>query len=90
MTAAPLDPTGEEFMVSLQAPVPEALLVAMREFIERHPNWDHYRLVQAALAGFLMQNGVQNRDLTRHYLASLFPTQGSFRGSAASSLNNCL
>jgi hypothetical protein len=53
----------------------------MRSFIERHPNWDQYRLVQAALAGFLVQNGLQNREVTRCYLANLFPGQGSFRSN---------
>jgi hypothetical protein len=65
--------------VSLQARVPEDLVQAMRRFLEHHPNWDQYRLVQAALAGFLVQNGVQNRDLTRCYLANLFPAQSDFR-----------
>lgn len=71
-----------EGIVSVQADVPEILLVAMRRFIERHPNWDQYRLVQAALAGFLVQNGIQNRGITRCYLANLFPGQGSFRQAA--------
>lgn len=66
--------------VSLQACVPEGLLRSMRLFIERHPHWDQYRLVQAALAGFLVQNGEQSRELTRTYLATLFPTQSDFRG----------
>lgn len=66
-------------MVSLQTDVPEALLNAMRHFIERHPNWDQYRLIQAALAGFLVQQGSQNRELTRCYLANLFPAQSGFR-----------
>ncbi len=69
-------------MVSLRADVPEALLVSMRTFIERHPNWDQYRLVQAAVAGFLVQNGVQSRDVTRCYLANLFPAQPGFRSSS--------
>jgi hypothetical protein len=64
--------------VSLRAEVPEQLLRAMRQFIECHPNWDQYRLVQAALAGFLVQNGVQNRGVTRCYLANLFPGSGGF------------
>ncbi|MCS5706062.1 MAG: DUF2811 domain-containing protein [Cyanobacteriota bacterium] len=59
--------------VSLRADVPAPLLASMREFIDRHPNWDQYRLVQAALAGFLVQNGAASRDLTRCYLANLFP-----------------
>ena len=64
--------------VSLRAEVPEPLLRAMRQFIECHPNWDQYRLFQAALAGFLVQNGVHDRGVTRCYLANLFPGQGRF------------
>jgi hypothetical protein len=66
--------------VSFRAEVPEALLASMRGFIEQHPNWDQYRLFQAALAGFLVQNGLKNREVTRCYLANLFPAQASFRG----------
>jgi hypothetical protein len=66
-------------MVSLRTDVPEALLASMRGFIERHPNWDQYRLIQAALAGFLVQQGLQNRELIRCYLANLFPAQAEFR-----------
>ncbi|WP_396122600.1 DUF2811 domain-containing protein [Cyanobium sp. CH-040] len=77
--AEPAAQALSELMVSLRAEVPEALLVCMRQFIERHPNWDQYRLFQAALAGFLVQNGVQTREITRCYLANLFPAQGRFR-----------
>ena len=48
--------------VSMRAEVPEPLLQSMQGFIEAHPNWDQYRLFQAALAGFLVQNGVQTRE----------------------------
>ena len=34
--------------ISLCADVPEPLLLAMRRFIEAHPNWDQYRLFKAA------------------------------------------
>ena len=64
--------------VSLRAEVPEPLLRSMRLFIERHPHWDQYRLFQAALAGFLVQNGIESRDVTRCYLANLFPGQRRF------------
>ena len=50
---------GEELMVSFQTPLPGNLHAAMGRFIEKHPQWDQYRLMQAALAGFLLQNGVQ-------------------------------
>lgn len=72
-------PEGEGLTVSFRAEVPEALLASMRGFIERHPNWDQYRLFQAALAGFLVQNGLGDREVTRCYLANLFPAQASFR-----------
>ena len=70
-----------EGTVSLMAEVPEALLESMRTFIDHHPNWDQYRLVQAALAGFLVQHGCQDRAVTRCYLANLFPGQSRFHGS---------
>ncbi len=77
----PID--GTEPMVSLRAEVPEPLLEAMRQFIERHPNWDQYRLFQAALAGFLVQNGIRDRGVTRCYLANLFPGHQEFSSPAA-------
>ncbi len=67
--------------VSLRAEVPEPLLQAMRAFIDRHPNWDQYRLVQAALAGFLVQHGSQDRAVTRCYLANLFPAHRRFEST---------
>ena len=41
---------------------------AMNKFVEQHPNWDQYNLIQAAIAGFLIQKGFHNRELTRIYL----------------------
>ena len=75
---AGIEPMELPGMVSLWAEVPEPLLHSMRGFIEAHPNWDQYRLFQAALAGFLVQNGVQSREITRCYLANLFPQQPRF------------
>ena len=66
-------------MVSLRAEVPAPLLASMRMFIDSHPNWDQYRLMQAALAGFLVQNGAPSRALTRCYLSNMFPHQPGFR-----------
>jgi hypothetical protein len=72
-------PAGSELTVSFRAEVPEVLLTSMGRFIDQHPNWDQYRLFQAALAGFLVQNGLKNRNVTRCYLANLFPSQASFK-----------
>tara|TARA_Y100001968_G_C18771348_1_gene442344 strand:+ start:218 stop:481 length:264 start_codon:yes stop_codon:yes gene_type:complete len=59
-------------IVSFQTQIPEALQYAMTGFIDQHPNWDQYRLIQAALAGFLVQNGVKSRSLTRLYVGNMF------------------
>ena len=59
-------------LISFQAELPAALQAAMAGFIERYPNWDQYRLVQAALAGFLVQKGVDSRPITRLYVANMF------------------
>jgi hypothetical protein len=58
--------------VSVVNEFPEDLYEAMREFISSHPRWDQYRLMQAAVAGFLFQHGCQNRAVSRHYLNGLF------------------
>lgn len=61
-----------ESCISLEAEVPEVLFDGMREFIRHHPQWDQYRLISAALANFLFQNGSQESSVTQHYLNGLF------------------
>lgn len=58
--------------VSLEAEVPEVLFDGMREFLAHHPQWDQYRLISSALAGFLFQNGCADQGVTQHYLNGLF------------------
>lgn len=58
--------------VSIENQFPEDLFEAMGEFVRTHPQWDQYRLMQAALAGFLFQQGCQDRAVARHYLNGLF------------------
>ena len=48
-----------EDTISFQTEIPKPIQQAMKAYIEKHPNWDQYRLLQAALAGFLIQNGIQ-------------------------------
>ena len=62
----------QEEVISLKCELQENLQKAMNEFVENHPNWDQYRILQAAIAGFLMQKGFQNRDLTRLYICLLY------------------
>ena len=66
--------------VSVENQFPEDLFDAMREFVRVHPQWDQYRLMQAALAGFLFQQGCQDRAVARHYLNGLFQREGSPQG----------
>ncbi len=59
-------------IVSFHTDLPISLQASMTRFIELHPNWDQYRLIKAALAGFLVQNGVDSRPITRLYLGNMF------------------
>jgi len=62
----------QDDVISFKCELQENLQKAMKEFLEEHPNWDQYRILQAAIAGFLMQKGFQNRDLTRLYVGNMF------------------
>ena len=64
----------EDEIISFKCELHENLQQAMNEFVIEHPNWDQYRILQAAIAGFLMQKGFQNRDLTRLYIGKMFST----------------
>ena len=59
-------------VISFKCDLQENLQKAMKEFVEEHPRWDQYRILQAAIAGFLIQKGFQNRDLTRLYIGNMF------------------
>jgi len=61
-----------EEIISFQTEIPKSLQKAMKAYIEKHPNWDQYRLLQAALAGFLIQNGISSRLITRLYIGNMF------------------
>ena len=61
-----------EEIISFQTEIPKPIQQAMKVYIEQHPNWDQYRLLQAALAGFLIQNGISSRLITRLYVGNMF------------------
>ena len=63
---------NKEEIISFKCDLHRNLQQAMNKFVEDHPNWDQYRILQAAIAGFLMQKGLQNRDLTRLYVGKMF------------------
>tara|TARA_B000000609_G_scaffold142206_1_gene121524 strand:+ start:122 stop:373 length:252 start_codon:yes stop_codon:yes gene_type:complete len=64
----------DDEVISFNCELQENLQKAMNKFVDEHPNWDQYRILQAAIAGFLMQKGFQNRDLTRLYIGNMFST----------------
>ena len=76
------DSTAKESdsVVSFQSELPAPLQQSMTRFIETHPNWDQYRLVQAALAGFLVQNGIESREITRVYVGNMFRRETLLHG----------
>ena len=56
-TSRPTQKSGildSEDIISFQTDIPKPIQQAMKNYIEDHPNWDEYRLLQAALAGFLI------------------------------------
>ena len=80
LAVAPVQGGAADGVVSFHAELPEPIQQAMTSFIERYPNWDQYRLIQAALAGFLVQNGVESREITRLYVGNMFSRQSLLQG----------
>ena len=58
--------------ISLEAEVPEALYVGMKDFICENENWDQSKLISSAIANFLFQNGSEDRAVTEKYLNDIF------------------
>ena len=58
--------------ISLEAEVPEALYVGMKDFISTNEKWDQSKLISSAIANFLFQNGSNERAVTEKYLNDIF------------------
>ena len=58
--------------ISLEAEVPEALYLGMKDFICGNENWDQSKLMSSAIANFLFQNGSEDRAVTEKYLNDIF------------------
>ena len=58
--------------ISLEAEVPEALYVGMKDFISGNEKWDQSKLISSAIANFLFQNGSDDRAVTERYLNDIF------------------
>jgi hypothetical protein len=81
-------PDHAPLSVSVENQLPQDLYDAMRDFVRCHPQWDQYRLMQAALAGFLFQHGCQDRAVVRHYLDGLFRRQGQTNPQATATVGS--
>ena len=51
----PIVLNNEDEVISFKCELQENLQEAMKRFVEKHPNWDQYRIIQGAIAGLLMQ-----------------------------------
>ncbi len=62
----------EHMSISLEAELPEALYVGMKDFISNNQKWDQSKLISSAIANFLFQNGSDDRAVTEKYLNDIF------------------
>ena len=64
--------------VSMETELSETLYNTMKEFVLSNPTWDQYKLINSALATFLVQNGCTDNSVSEIYLNQLFNPSKSF------------
>ena len=64
--------------VSLETELSETLYNTMKDFVLSNPTWDQYKLINSALATFLVQNGCNDDSVSEIYLNQLFTPSKSF------------
>ena len=64
--------------VSLETELSETLYNTMKDFVLSNPTWDQYKLINSALATFLVQNGCTDESVSEIYLNQLFTPSNSF------------
>ena len=64
--------------VSLETELSETLYNTMKDFVLSNPTWDQYKLINSALATFLVQNGCSDDSVSEMYLNQLFTPSKSF------------
>jgi len=64
--------------VSLETELSETLYNTMKDFVLSNPTWDQYKLINCALATFLVQNGCTDNSVSEIYLNQLFTPSKSF------------
>ena len=64
--------------VSLETELSESLYETMKDFVLHNPTWDQYKLINSALATFLVQNGCTDSLVSEIYINQLFTPSNSF------------
>ena len=64
--------------VSLETELSETLYNTMKDFVLSNPTWDQYKLINSALATFLVQNGCTDNSVSEIYLNQLFSPSKTF------------
>ncbi len=64
--------------ISLETELSETLYNTMKDFVLSNPTWDQYKLINSALATFLVQNGCTDNSVSEIYLNQLFTPTKSF------------
>ncbi|WP_288262700.1 DUF2811 domain-containing protein [uncultured Prochlorococcus sp.] len=64
--------------ISLETELSETLYTTMKDFVLSNPTWDQYKLINSALATFLVQNGCTDDSVSEIYLNQLFTPSKSF------------
>jgi len=64
--------------ISLETELSETLYKNMKDFVLSNPTWDQYKLINSALATFLVQNGCTDNSVSEIYLNQLFAPSKSF------------
>ena len=63
---------NKDQVISFKCELQENLQKAMKKFVEERPNLDQYEIIHRAIAGFLMEKGFHNRELTKLYLGGKY------------------
>ena len=64
--------------IALETELSEILYKSMKDFVLSNPTWDQYKLINSALASFLVQNGCTDNSVSEIYLNQLFTPSKSF------------
>ena len=59
-------------VISFKCELHGSLQQAMIKYVEQHPNLDQYSIIHRAIAGFLIEKGFYNREITKLYLGGRY------------------